>query len=75
MMADPATSIPQWRKAFEGNGDWDALLAGKESIVDWPGSYHWRELIDVYPDAKVLLVWNPAGRSARRRPSGDPRRE
>ena len=55
MMADPATSIPQWRKAFEGNGDWDALFAGKESIVDWPGSYHWRELMDVYPDAKVLL--------------------
>ena len=55
MMADPATSIPQWRKAFEGNGDWDELFAGKESIVDWPGSYHWRELLDVYPDAKVLL--------------------
>ena len=55
MMADPATSIPQWRKAFEGNADWDELLAGKESIVDFPGSYYWRELMDVYPDAKVLL--------------------
>jgi hypothetical protein len=55
MMADPATSIPLWRAAFEGNGDWDTLFAGKESIVDWPGSYHWRELMDVYPDAKVLL--------------------
>ncbi len=55
MMADPTTSIPQWRAAFEGNGDWDTLFAGKESIVDWPGSYHWRELMDVYPDAKVLL--------------------
>jgi hypothetical protein len=55
MMADPATSIPLWRKAFEGEGDWETLFAGKESIVDWPGSYHWRELMDVYPDAKVLL--------------------
>ena len=55
MMADPATSIPQWRKAIEGNADWDEILAGKESVVDWPGSYHWRELMDVYPDAKVLL--------------------
>ena len=55
MMADPATSIPQWRKALEGNADWDELLAGKESVVDWPGSYHWRELMDVYPDAKLLL--------------------
>lgn len=55
MMADPATSIPRWRAALEGNGNWDELFAGKESIVDWPGSYHWRELMDVYPDAKVLL--------------------
>ena len=55
MMADPATSIPQWRKAFEGDGPWEELFDGKESIVDWPGSYHWRELMDVYPDAKLLL--------------------
>jgi Sulfotransferase domain len=55
MMGDLATSVPQWRKAFEGNGPWDEIFEGKESIVDWPGSYHWRELMDVYPDAKVLL--------------------
>jgi hypothetical protein len=55
MMADPVKSIPQWRKALEGNADWDELFAGKESIVDFPGSYYWRELMDVYPDAKVLL--------------------
>jgi hypothetical protein len=55
MMTDLPTSVSQWRAAFEGNGPWDELFAGRESIVDWPGSYHWRELIDVYPDAKVLL--------------------
>jgi hypothetical protein len=55
MMADRATSIPQWRQALEGDGPWDELFEGKDSVVDWPGSYHWRELIDVYPDAKVLL--------------------
>jgi Sulfotransferase domain len=55
MMGDLTTSVPQWRRALEGDGPWDELFAGKESIVDWPGSYHWRELMDVYPDAKVLL--------------------
>lgn len=55
MMADRSTSVPQWRKALDGEGPWDELFAGKESIVDWPGSYHWRELMEVYPDAKVLL--------------------
>jgi Sulfotransferase domain len=55
MMTDTAKSVPQWRRALEGDGPWDELFEGKESIVDWPGSYHWRELMDVYPDAKVLL--------------------
>ena len=55
MMGDLATSVPQFRAALEGNADWDEIFEGKESAVDWPASYHWRELIEVYPDAKVLL--------------------
>jgi hypothetical protein len=55
MMSDLETSVPQWRKAFEGDGDWDEIFAGKESTVDWPAAYHYKELMDVYPDAKVLL--------------------
>ena len=55
MMMDRANAVPQWLAALEGNGPWDELFEGKESVVDWPGSYHWRELMDVYPDAKVLL--------------------
>jgi hypothetical protein len=55
MMADLARSVPLWRRALDGDGPWEEIFEGKESIVDWPGSYHWRELMDVYPDAKVLL--------------------
>jgi hypothetical protein len=55
MMSDLETSVPQWRKAFEGDGDWEEIFAGKESTVDWPAAWHYRELMDVYPDAKVLL--------------------
>jgi hypothetical protein len=55
MMSDLATSVPQYRAALDGNADWDEIFEGKESAVDWPAAYHWRELIDVYPDAKVLL--------------------
>jgi hypothetical protein len=55
MMSDLATSVPQFRKALAGDADWDEIFEGKESEVDWPASYHWRELIEVYPDAKVLL--------------------
>jgi len=46
---------PQWAAAFDGKADWDAIFAGHQSSVDWPGSFFWRELIDYYPDAKVLL--------------------
>src|SRR5437868_8022654 len=45
----------QWRRALEGDGQWDEIFNGFESTVDWPGSFFHRELIDVYPDAKVLL--------------------
>jgi Sulfotransferase domain len=55
MMGDLATSVPQFRKALDGEADWDEIFEGKDSEVDWPASYHWRELIEVYPDAKVLL--------------------
>ncbi|MEA2453824.1 MAG: hypothetical protein QOI45_86 [Thermoleophilaceae bacterium] len=55
MMADLGGSVPQWRKAFDGQGQWDEIFGDRQSTVDWPAAYHWRELIDVYPDAKVLL--------------------
>ena len=45
----------QWRRALDGDGDWHEIFDGFESTVDWPGSFFYRELIDVYPDAKVLL--------------------
>ena len=47
--------VPRWQGAFDGNADWDAIFGGSQATVDWPGSFFWRELIDAYPDAKVLL--------------------
>jgi hypothetical protein len=55
MMADLGKSVPLFRKAYEGNGPWDEIFEGKTSTVDWPSAFYWRELIEVYPDAKVLL--------------------
>lgn len=47
---------PQWQAAFDsGSADWDAIFGNCQATVDWPGSFFWRELIDAYPDAKVLL--------------------
>jgi hypothetical protein len=44
-----------WDRAMDGEAVWDEVFAGHDSTVDWPGGYFYRELIDVYPQAKVLL--------------------
>lgn len=36
---------------------WDALFEGFGSAVDWPSAHYWRELMDVYPEAKVVLTY------------------
>lgn len=35
--------------------DWGVVFNGYRAMVDWPGSFFWRELADFYPKAKVLL--------------------
>lgn len=36
--------------------DWSLLFEGYNSAVDWPAAYYWRELMMVYPQAKVILT-------------------
>jgi hypothetical protein len=45
----------QWEMALDGVGPWDGIFAGYNSTVDWPGGFFYEELMNVYPDAKVLL--------------------
>ena len=45
----------RWRRALEGDLSPAEIFGACEATVDWPGSFFYRELIDLYPDAKVLL--------------------
>jgi hypothetical protein len=46
----------QWLAAADGRPvDWAQLFADYGATVDWPACTFWRELVDYYPDAKVLL--------------------
>ena len=57
-MVDVLADLDQaklWQRALDGEGPWEQIFDGFNSTVDWPGGYFYRELIDVYPDAKVLL--------------------
>jgi Sulfotransferase domain len=63
LLADLESGLPVWEAAFAGKPDWRAVFEGERSIastVDWPSAYFYRELLDAYPDAKVLLSVRPA---------------
>lgn len=50
-----------WRALAKGApADWEQLFAGYRSCVDWPSAFYWRELISVYPRAKVILTYRTA---------------
>jgi uncharacterized protein YndB with AHSA1/START domain len=55
-VATTPDQLPRWTAAARGEPiDWDDLLDGYEAIVDWPGVAFWRELVEHYPGALVLL--------------------
>ncbi|MBI1218724.1 MAG: sulfotransferase family protein [Rhodobacteraceae bacterium] len=48
----------RWRAMVAGGPrDWSSLLEGYAACVDWPTAAYWRELIEIYPEAKVILTW------------------
>ena len=47
--------VELWHRALDGEPIWEEVFAGQGATVDWPGGYFYRELLEVYPDAKVLL--------------------
>jgi Sulfotransferase domain len=55
LMADPDRQLTLWEQVQAGKPDWEAIFGGAESTCDWPGARYYRELLDVYPDAKVVL--------------------
>jgi sulfotransferase family protein len=56
LFADP-TRLQGWLRATAGETvDWAEIFAGYAATVDWPGAAFWRELIEAYPEAKVLLT-------------------
>ena len=54
--------VSHWEAAARGDTvDWDTLFQGYQATVDFPGCTYYRQLMDRYPQAKVLLsVRDPA---------------
>jgi hypothetical protein len=47
-------SVPLWVDAGAGKPDWEAIFAGYQSMCDYPGCKFWRQLMEFYPDAKLI---------------------
>ena len=68
VIADLEHQLPLWEQALDGDGHWEEIFGEHRSSVDWPGGYFYRELLDAYPEAKVLLSvrdpesWEPSFR-------------
>ena len=46
-----------WMAATEGEEmAWDQVFEGFGSCIDWPAAFFWRELSELYPDAKIILT-------------------
>lgn len=46
-----------WGAAARGEHvDWEELLEDYQATVDWPGCTYYKELMEAFPDAKVLLT-------------------
>jgi hypothetical protein len=47
----------QWRAAMRGDPvDWERVLGDYRATVDWPGCTFYGELLEMNPDAKVILT-------------------
>ena len=48
---------PLWEAAWRGDlVDWEEILEGYEAAVDWPACAFYEQLMERYPDAKVILT-------------------
>lgn len=60
--------VPRWQAAADGEAiDWEDIFGDYQSAVDWPASAFYRQLMDAYRDAKVILTvrdpekWHQSG--------------
>lgn len=51
-------ALEQWEAALNGRTpDWDEIFTGYQSTVDFPGCIYYRELLEHYPQARVIMTW------------------
>ena len=49
-----------WIEAANGDFDWNRLFSGYEAAVDYPACNFWEELVEFYPEARMILTTRDA---------------
>ncbi|MGO9488589.1 MAG: sulfotransferase family protein [Solirubrobacteraceae bacterium] len=65
LLMDLETGLPLWEAVADGKPDWPAVFGEACSTVDWPSAFFYRDLMEAYPEAKVLLSVRDGGEWAR----------
>jgi Sulfotransferase domain len=52
---DMDRGLTQWEDQAGGNPDWETIFASAQSTCDWPGARYYKELLEYYPDSRVVL--------------------
>jgi len=47
--------VEQWERALDGEAPWEEIFGDCQATVDWPGGFFYAELVEAYPQAKVVL--------------------
>jgi hypothetical protein len=55
LLMDLEGGLPLWEAVSEGAPDWERVFGEAQCTVDWPSARYYRELMDYYPESKVLL--------------------
>jgi Sulfotransferase domain len=56
LLGDLEHGLPLWEAVAAGNPDWEAIFGDAQSTCDFPSARFYKELAEVYPDAKVILT-------------------
>ena len=55
LLADLEAGLPLWEAVAAGSPDWERIFGEAQSTVDFPSGRFYKELMDFYPESKVLL--------------------
>ncbi len=52
--------LPLWQRASRGEAaDWETVFGEFKATVDWPATAMWADLVEHYPDARVVVNVRP----------------